>query len=817
MPPRRRSLSLVSLALLAACSGPELRPTPPAPPAPPSSTAAPSASIAARAAPSTWALPAGAEGRATILRARSEVPLVGPRVDAKPGDWLLENGDSVAVVSAEGRVVDLGARGGRDELNYVDPAVFLGLDAAHSEALTIEASGDVAQGLHVARRILERPLVLHSWVYFRGRTLIIESAVEASDPSASRLAITLGERVEWGNTPTWSEGFGFVAQGGTFIGDFMARESFGVAYALASPGGRIQARHSSPDLPGFYEGARTGEERIPVPAEGLSRRRIIEVAHGAGSSGQAAMSLPSVQKGAPQRIALPAGLPRITRVEVARCPAPGKVGSRYAQFAATDGEIVLPPGCFALRLFAPGHASTEWFTPALLPRYTLPASGTLRFEIGEKGRGAMPGRVLVRGQKGTADPDWGDDPRAGAALNVVFADTGKGERSLPPGRYRVIVDRGFEYSIVEKDIEVSAGKLVEVRAELERVVDTRGFLAADLHLHAIPSPDAPQELEDRVRALVAAGVEVGVATDHNAVTDYGPTIRAMGLGAELASVVGDEVTTKEVLWGHFNAFPLAAGSAPIPWKSTTPAMIFAAARAAGPLGNDTIVQVNHPRMGDIGYFDLLHLDRNDLPKFLERSPLADLSFDALEVFNGDHYDHLDRVEDCMRDWFALLDAGHRVTATGNSDSHKLAFHEAGVPRNLVMVPKDTPSAFDERAFVDAVRRGRVSVSSGPFVQLEAAGKTLGDTIAAGKSRIVVRVDAPSWVSVDQVDLIRRGEVLASFRGPFPKGPHRFERVVEETLQKGDWIIAVARGRKPMKHLHREGALPFGFTNPIWVE
>ncbi|MFO0755431.1 MAG: CehA/McbA family metallohydrolase [Byssovorax sp.] len=814
MPALRRSSLPAALLVVTACSGAELPPAPPAPP-PPRPTSAPIATVAS-VAPRPIPIPAASEGTISTVKSAGQVPLTGPRVDAEPGDWLIERGNDIAVVSAEGRVVDLGERGGRDELNYVDPAVFLSLDAAHTEPRSIAPAGD-GHVLHVERRVLEKPLILHSFIYFDGPILRVESAVEAADPSAATLAITIGERVEWGNSPTWSEGFGWVAQGGTFIGDFIARESFGVSYALANPAGRMQGRHSPPDLPGFYEGARTGEERIPVPAEGLSRRRVVEVAHGTGSSGRAAMSLPSVRARGTQRIALPAGLPPIARIEAARCPTGAKPGTRYAQFSATDGAIELPAGCFALRIFALGHASTAWFAPADLGKMTLPPSGLLRFAITEKGKGPVPARVLVRGQKGTPDPDWGDDPREGAALNVVFSDKGQGERELPPGRYRVIIDRGFEYSSFQKDIEIKAGQTVDLPAEVERVVDTRGFVSADLHLHAMPSPDAPQELADRVRSLVAAGVEVGVATDHNAVTDYGPTIASMGLGGFLATVIGDEVTSREVRWGHFNTFPLPPGSPPVPFKSTTPAKIFAAARAMGTLGKDTVVQVNHPRMGDIGYFDLLHLDRDDLPHFLERAPLADMSFDAVEVFNGDHYDHIDRVEDCMRDWYALLNAGYHITATGNSDSHKLTFHEAGVPRNLVMVPNDDPARFDEKAFVDAIHRGRVVVSSGPFVQLEAGGKTLGEAVPAGKIKVRVRVDAPPWVSVDRVELVRRGQPIETWKGPFPKGAHRFEKEIEESLQKGDWIIAIARGDTPMPELHRQGALPFGFTNPIWVE
>ncbi len=198
-------------------------------------------------------------------------------------------------------------------------------------------------------------------------------------------------------------------------------------------------------------------------------------------------------------------------------------------------------------------------------------------------------------------------------------------------------------------------------------------------------------------------------------------------------------------------------------------------------------------------------------------PLGDLGFDAIEVFNGDHYARIDKVEECMRDWYALLEAGHRVTATGNSDSHKLAFHEPGVPRNLVAVPDDDPARFDERAFVAAVRQGRVVVSSGPFIRFEAGGKGVGEAVPAGDVTISIQVDAPPWVDVDRVELVRRGEIVGVWTAPFPKGSHRFEVRVERPLKRGDWILAVARGTRPMSYLHRPGARPFAFTNPIWVE
>lgn len=821
MPPLRRTLARPSAAAFAAvvlgCGSQDLPVAPPlAPAAPPSATPSASASAAAFEPPAVT-LPSATEGVITQIQSKGDVPLVGHRVDAKPGDWMLRGGGHVAVVSVEGRVVDFGPEKGRDELVGIDPIAFLGLDAPHFEVQQIEAAGDGKHVLHVTRRMLEKPLLLHTFVHFSGKGLAIETAVVAASPKAEGIAVTLGERVGWGNVPTWVEGHGFVGYAGTFIGDFVARESLGVAYALCSQNGRIEARIGGSDPPGFYDSARTGEEPVAVTLDAPTRRRTVALAYSTRSLGDAALSLPCVRRGGGDRAKVPEGLPRTAKVETARCGTRGRAPAPYARFSPEEQEIALPQGCFQMRLTAPGHTASAWFSTTASFGRTLPPAGRIRFAAIEHGGGALPARVLVRGLKGTADPDWGDDPDAGAALNVIYADKGEGERPLPPGKYKVTIDRGFEYTALEKEITVVANRTSDVRAELRRVVDTKGWIAADLHLHAVPSPDAPQPLADRVRALAAAGIEVGVATDHNAVTDYAQAIKELGLGARVASIVGDEVTTRDPYYGHFNVFPLAAGAAPIPWRNTSPRDIFAAAHAAAPYAADTIVQVNHPRMGDIGYFDLLHLDRDDVAGWTRRAPLADLGFDALEVFNGDHYARIDKVEECMRDWYALLNAGRRVTATGNSDSHKLAFHEAGAPRNLVALAKDDPAALDERAFVNAVRSGKVVVSSGPFVTLEAGGKGVGESIGEGSIEVTIRVDAPPWVDVDRVELVRRGDLIRVFTPPFPKGPHRFERKITETLRKGDWLVAIARGTKPMTFLYRPHARPFGFTNPIFVE
>jgi len=130
----------------------------------------------------------------------------------------------------------------------------------------------------------------------------------------------------------------------------------------------------------------------------------------------------------------------------------------------------------------------------------------------------------------------------------------KTEVNLPPGKYRVVVSRGMEYSRYETEISLSGGSQFEIKAILHRVANTPGWLSTDTHVHAVNSPDSPVSLIDRVITFGAEGVDVIISTDHDWLTDYEPAIKLVGIPEFLASLVGQEITTFS--YGHFNAYPI---------------------------------------------------------------------------------------------------------------------------------------------------------------------------------------------------------------------------------------------------------------------
>ena len=64
-----------------------------------------------------------------------------------------------------------------------------------------------------------------------------------------------------------------------------------------------------------------------------------------------------------------------------------------------------------------------------------------------------------------------------------------------------------------------------LEAVLAKVVDSHGWMSADLHVHAVNSADSSLGNDRRALSFLAEGVDVLVSTDHEVVTDYGPVVR----------------------------------------------------------------------------------------------------------------------------------------------------------------------------------------------------------------------------------------------------------------------------------------------------
>jgi hypothetical protein len=157
------------------------------------------------------------------------------------------------------------------------------------------------------------------------------------------------------------------------------------------------------------------------------------------------------------------------------------------------------------------------------------------------------------------------------ALNFHTDADGTGTLDLAPGTYVVFASRGMEYTIDSEPITISAGGTANVSFAIEKVVDTTGYVSMDFHIHSGKSFDSSLPIDDRVASFAAAGVDVMVSTDHDYITDYSSSISAQGVGGDMASIIGNELTggipvpadpTQDGTVfpegiGHWNAWPLS--------------------------------------------------------------------------------------------------------------------------------------------------------------------------------------------------------------------------------------------------------------------
>lgn len=259
--------------------------------------------------------------------------------------------------------------------------------------------------------------------------------------------------------------------------------------------------------------------------------------------------------------------------------------------------------------------------------------------------------------------ELGGSRLADNTIRTVLHRSGRATMHLPPGTYEVIVSRGIEYEIVRRFVTIRASSTTRIAATLPKVIDTRGWISGDFHVHGPNSVDSGMSHKSRVTSYVAEGVELLSSSDHDQLTDYGPTIRRLGLSPWIKTQVGVEISPLD--YGHFIGFPLRfnelaalnggfywrKGKPGNPegkdWKNLVPDEIFTNLRALGSI-EKPVAFIAH----FYDHFAFYGIDPWTLepPSFNIQSvfnPVLGASnfsgrFDALELFNGKNFDLIRR-------------------------------------------------------------------------------------------------------------------------------------------------------------------------------
>ncbi len=500
-----------------------------------------------------------------------------------------------------------------------------------------------------------------------------------------------------------------------------------------------------------------------------------------------------------------------------------------------EGRVVLPvvpvggrmPVEVALVASAYGHAPSDRVLVKLaddvMPVLTIPRGGKIRLRARDsKGLEPIPVRVRLLPLEGAPALELGPDYRASGARDTLIAPRGEADIAIPAGRYHLIVTHGPEWSLHEADVDVTETYSPRVDALLRHEVDPGEWIAADLHVHAEPSPDSEVSLEDRLASLQAEGIRFVAPTDHDLITDYQPVVSELGL--DMLTLPGIEITSADPVLGHFNVYPIPrdvtrpGNGAPSP-LNVQPQLFFSALHALDP---DLMIQVNHPRMeGGIGYFDAMSFDAETGAA----DPRFSADFDAMEVFNGFDLARPANVERVFRDWLWILARGQRVVATGSSDTHQLRYQLAGYPRTYIRVAEIEAS--DPRATVRALKAGRAFVSSGPFVEASIAGAGPGETVSTKKGKVSLKVSvrAPGWMPIERLQIFVGREIVIDraipklnkakrARTPAPRLEQTFELALKEDAFV---VVRVSSATAIGDFFGRQSVIPLAFTNPVFVD
>ncbi len=449
---------------------------------------------------------------------------------------------------------------------------------------------------------------------------------------------------------------------------------------------------------------------------------------------------------------------------------------------------------------------------------SLPVAGLVRYRITDAQDRLLPSKITIQPLDMAIEPlpgRFGEPAQRSGQQLPIFAHTGEGEVPLVAGRYALIVSRGMEYEIHRQEIELEPGGEVTLAATLARPVNTDGWMSTDTHVHALLSPDSPDSNHFKVQAMVVEGLELPVSTEHEHIGDFNPAISELGLNSWIQGIVGSEITT--FVYGHFNAFPLTPdpskpGNGRVDWYKKKPAETFAAIREnpAGPF-----IQVNHPRGAAIGgYFNAMGLDRET--GIASREDQFSLDFDGIEVMNGCGAGNIER--DTIQDWFGLLNKGHRKVGTASTDNHKAASGNMGYPVTFVRMPTDDPAEAQVSDFAKSFFEGRLVLSCGPFIEMKLGEAQVGDTVQPTDNTLAlqVRVEAPSWVDVDRVEVVMGGEVVLTQAIEASEETVRFSGTLTATVSgKDTWVLVTASGDRHGPWAH--GRPSFAMTNPIFVD
>ena len=464
-----------------------------------------------------------------------------------------------------------------------------------------------------------------------------------------------------------------------------------------------------------------------------------------------------------------------------------KAGHPYAWVLGAKGHyaLQLPAGDYALYSTARNHSQSPRMpvtvsagSTSTLDFHGLEAPGRIRLEIRDRRSGQpLDARIAISA---------GQQPLVEFLGRKVFFTElePRGMLDLPiaPGPYTFNVRAGGGFTIGSQDvslqIEPGPGRLARIALRREFDPTARGWYAADLHHHA-DQAEAVTPPADLARSQLAAGLDLLFVSDHDSLANLAP-LQKIAAQRGVPFIPGIELSPS---WGHFNAYPIAAGQTlSIDTGTASVDALFAEARRLGA----TIVQVNHPL---IPYGYLTSLAAGVAPGGF--NPHFDLvEINATESAND---------EAVYQRMWQFWNAGQRYYLGAGTDTHDVWNTESGRIRSYAHLEGPLTTA----AYVEALRAGHGYVSYGPLIYPE---QMFGSTLhAAPGADLKLGFGLESLTGLTRAELI--GDGVKLMEHSFDRAPHRARADFNLRGAHARWYALIVEDSSGHK----------AYSDPVWVD
>jgi len=440
--------------------------------------------------------------------------------------------------------------------------------------------------------------------------------------------------------------------------------------------------------------------------------------------------------------------------------------------------------------------------------------GVLSVRTLDAGTGELTGsRVHLTASDGKFYAPSDAYARASGADDPMFHHTGEFRVEVPAGKLSLHVVKGFEYWPKREEVEIRAGEVSRITVPLEPMTDmaAKGWYGGSTHVHMNYAGNLQNTLENLMMMSEAEDQDIvneQIANKDNRILDYQFFVPGGGphplSTPERVLVVGQEY--RPPFYGHVFMFgmrdhlisPFTTGYEGTGIESLYPSNtdMFRKAKAQG---------------ATVGYVHAFAGEKDPLDGELGggKGYMVDA---ALGTTDGVEWSNAGSAG--FYPWYATLNNGLRVTATGGEDSISNLQRSklVGSVRTYVYTGA---RGLTMDAWFEGLRNGHAFVTTGPLVELTVNGRIPGEDvdIAGAGGTVDVAAHVRSITPLERVVLVFNGQVVEEF--PVKGERTRFDLSKSYPVHESGWFHLRAEGSREERY-PLDTSYAQAFTNPVWV-